>query len=566
MQPNQEIALLQAKLKQAEADLEETRCQLEEANEMIEAIRTGEIDALVVKASDGHQLYTLKNADQTYRIFIEQMTAGAVTLNHAGQILYSNSRFAELLGLPLEKVIGHTFVQFLSERCRADFVTLNSSAWQQRKKAESVLLTAAQQHTPVLLSLHTLDLDEGLSMSIIITDLSQQKQQQQLLEEKNAALEQAQRVAHELNTNLEQTVLDRTRELYYNQKRLSLILETMAEGVGITDAKGNLTYANPMAQRILGLTESEIKQRTFNDPLWQNLRVDGSPLPGHEHPMAITLATGKPVYDYEIGVQPPDKERFYISINAAPVRDEQGNIVAGIGTFMDVTHRRKAIQQKDEFISVASHELRTPITSLKASLQLLNRMKNNPSATMLPRLIDQSNKSLNKVSVLINDLLNATKLTEGHLTLKLAEHAVAQLVADCCDHVRTEGEYQMVTEGDASLNVLADADKIDQVLINLVNNAVKYASDSKTIRIRYEKEGPMAKISVTDYGQGIAPEKVPHLFERYYRVDTGGHQYSGLGLGLYICSEIVKRHGGSIGAESEPGKGSTFWFTLPLST
>ncbi|MFD2146951.1 ATP-binding protein [Mucilaginibacter antarcticus] len=291
--------------------------------------------------------------------------------------------------------------------------------------------------------------------------------------------------------------------------------------------------------------------------------MDGSPLPDDEHPMAITLSTGKPVYDYEIAIQPDNGERFYISVNAAPIRDEEGVIIAGIGTFMDVTNRRKAIQQKDEFISVASHELRTPITSLKASLQLLDRMKDNPTKAM-PHLIEQSNKSLNKVSVLVADLLNATKLTEGQISLNKSRFFAKDLISECCHHIRFEGKYEIIASGDDLLTIEADKDKIDQVLDNLVNNAAKYAPASKQIFINYTGEGDIAKFSVTDHGPGIPAHKLPHLFDRYYRVDSGGHQYSGLGLGLYICSEIIKRHGGTIGVESNHGKGSTFWFTLPI--
>lgn len=555
------------------------RIQLEEATDTIDAIRSGEIDALVVKADDGHQLYTLKSADQTYRIFIEQMTEGAVTLNPDGYILYSNSQFAGLVNVPLEKVIGKSFYNFITEDCLADCHSFIDKAWEDNTKGELDLVAFNNKAIPVLLSLKTLNLDEGLSLSVIITDLTEQKETQKLLEQKNAQLEEAQKIAQDLNSNLENTVKERTRELEINieektkveeelrsnQERLTRILETMAEGVGIVDVHGNLTYANPMAQKILGLKQSEILQRTYDDPKWQNLRVDGSVLPNNEHPMAVIMATGKPVFDHEIAVQPPNAERFYISINAAPIRDESGQIVGGIGTFMDVTVRRKNIQNKDEFISVASHELRTPVTSLKASLQLLDRMKDNPSPKMLPVLISQANKSLNKLSVLIGDLLNTTKMTEGQLHLNKSSVKLSSLIDDCCLHVHTEAGHHVVLQGDKNLKVNADADKIEQVITNLINNVIKYAPESKAINVKLEKVDNMAKVSVIDNGPGVPPEKLPNLFERYYRVDNSGIQYSGLGLGLYICSEIIKKHNGQIGAESELGKGSTFWFTLPLN-
>lgn len=561
------------------AELSEMRIQLEEATDTIEAIRLGEIDALIVKADDGHQLYTLKNADQTYRIFIEQMTEGAVTLNPEGHILYSNSQFADLVSLPLEKVIGKSFYKFITEDCQETCREYITDAWNGNTKGELHLLTADSKEIPVLLSLKTLNLDEGLSLSVIITDLTTQKETQKLLEDKNAQLEEAQAIAQNLNANLESTVKERTielernieqktkieEELRRNQQRLTSILETMAEGVGIVDVYGNLTYANPMAQKILGLKQNDILERTYHDPKWQNLRIDGSVLPEEEHPMAIVMATGKPVFDHEIAVQPPGEERFYISINAAPLRDEDDHIIGGIGTFMDVTVRRKNIQNKDEFISVASHELRTPVTSLKAALQLLDRMKDNPSPKMLPVLIDQANKSLNKLSVLISDLLNTTKMTEGQLHLNKKQVILSYLVKDCCQNLHTEAGHQVVVDGDTNLQLSADADKIEQVINNFINNVVKYAPDTKDIHISIEQVGNMAKVSVKDNGPGIPPEKLPHLFDRYYRVDNSGIQYSGLGLGLYICAEIIKKHNGQIGADSEVGKGSTFWFTLPLS-
>ena len=545
-------------------ELNEVRFRLEEANDTIEAIRLGEIDALVVKGIDGHQLYTLKSADQTYRIFIEQMTEGAITLNTIGNISYCNSQFAKQLGLPLEKVIGQPFYKFIAPADEMKCDQLIMEAWQNNTKGELNLILADGQFTPFLLSLKTLDLDEGLSLSIILTDLTAQKETQRLLQEKNRQLEEAQRIARDLNANLEKTVKERTSELRSNQEQLSRILETMAEGVVIINIKGKLTYANPMAKKILGFKKNEDIENAYRNPNWKYLNLDGSLLTIKEHPVYVAMKTDQAVYDYEIGIQPPAKEVFYISVNAAPIHDESGMIIGSIGTFMDVTNRRKAIQQKDDFISVASHELKTPITSLKASLQLLDRMKDKPGA-MLPRLIEQANKSMQKVSNLIEDLLNASKVTEGHLHLNKATFKLANVIEESCQHVISTGDFKIILDGDYGLEVFGDPVRIEQVVVNFINNATKYALGTNQIDIMISQDGQDAKVAVKDYGQGIAADKLPHLFDRYYRVDDTGFQYSGLGLGLYICAEIIKKHNGKIGAESAPGKGSTFWFTLPLA-
>ncbi|MES2266867.1 MAG: ATP-binding protein [Bacteroidota bacterium] len=272
-------------------------------------------------------------------------------------------------------------------------------------------------------------------------------------------------------------------------------------------------------------------------------------------------------FDVEYIINPADggKSRWLKSTGKVYYGDDnKPESVAG--TIIDVTDSKAYDQQKDDFISIASHELKTPVTSLKAALQLMDRMKENDSLSsqMMTKLIEQSNRSMDKISTLIEDLLNLSRMNEGQLKLNKATFNIASLLANCCNHVRAVGKHELITTGDDTLNIIADEHRIDQVIVNMVNNAVKYAPNSKQILFKIEKKGAFAKISVKDTGPGISPEKLSHLFERYYRTDASGYQNSGLGLGLYISAEIVRKHGGEIGVESELGKGTTFWFTLPL--
>ena len=262
-----------------------------------------------------------------------------------------------------------------------------------------------------------------------------------------------------------------------------------------------------------------------------------------------------------------DKEGKYrwLLANGQPRFKPDGSFAGYISSCADITEQKEAEQRKDDFISIASHELKTPITALKGAIQLLDRLKAKPESPMLPKMIDQANKSMEKVVTLVDDLLNATHMNEGQMTLNKTHIIVADLFGACCNHVRIEGKYELIFEGDNELAVFADEHRIDQVIVNFVNNAVKYAPDSTNIYLIAQKRGDNAWIGVRDSGPGIPAEKLEHLFDRYYRADHAGSQYSGLGLGLYISAEIVKRHGGAIGVDSEVGKGSTFWFTLPLS-
>ncbi len=138
------------------------------------------------------------------------------------------------------------------------------------------------------------------------------------------------------------------------------------------------------------------------------------------------------------------------------------------------------------------------------------------------------------------------------------------MIRECCEYIGVEGAFNISLQGDTDIQVNADSDRIGQVITNFIANAMKYAQNSKQIIIEIERINEKVRVSVIDGGEGVAAEKLPHLFERYYRADSSGSQYSGLGLGLYICSEIIKKHGGEIGVESELGHGSRFWFTLPL--
>lgn len=292
------------------------------------------------------------------------------------------------------------------------------------------------------------------------------------------------------------------------------------------------------------------------------LHPDDLELRNNAHKTA--LITGKLFYEARI-IWPNGSLRwiraqgkvYYGSINK-PLRI--------LGTLLDITEFKHLQQQKDDFISVASHELKTPMTSIKASMQLLDRLiKVDPSSDKIPQFISRGNSSLNKMQQLVDSLLNVSKITAGQLALHKTRFLAAQMINECCDHVRLAGTHELELTGDTDLELYADRQRIDQVVVNFVNNAVKYAPDSNRIVINISKQDNMAKISVQDFGRGIPPENIPHLFERYYRVDTSGIQYSGLGLGLYISAEIIELHSGEMGVESEVDKGSTFWFTIPLN-
>jgi PAS domain S-box-containing protein len=268
--------------------------------------------------------------------------------------------------------------------------------------------------------------------------------------------------------------------------------------------------------------------------------------------------------DFEIQLRLQNKLGLYAwyLLKGSPYRDADGTISRWLGSCLNVNSHVLEIGKKDEFISIASHELKTPITSLKLTLQLLNRMQTDLPERQI-KMLRQADDSVKKIVALVDDLLNVNRLNAGQMVLKKQIFNLAEMLNNSCQHILVQGTYSLVIKGDKSLMVEADENRIDQVVTNFVNNAIKYAPDSGIIELNIEQQNKMVRLSVIDSGPGIDADKLPHLFERYYRADHTGTQYSGLGLGLYICAEIIKRHNGKIGVESELGKGSTFWFTLP---
>lgn len=342
-------------------------------------------------------------------------------------------------------------------------------------------------------------------------------------------------------------------------ERLQIALDASQLGSTEVDLATGTMQSNDQFKANYGYTKEEV----FNYPDLFNAMV-----PEYRDEVkrlvqeAITMNS---VYRAEYPVKWRDGSIHWISAHGRARYDTDGKANRMVGMTADITESKLFEQRKDDFLSIASHELKTPVTSLKGALQLLDRMKEKPFSPMHIKLIEQANRSMDKMSVLVDDLLNMNRLTEGNLKLQKNVFTLSEMLNLCCNHVRMEGKFELIVEGDMDLQVYADEHRIDQVVVNFVNNAVKYAADSEKIYLKIDKTDQYARVSVKDHGPGIPAHILPHLFDRYYRVSHESQSYTGLGLGLYICSEIIKRHDGEIGVESEMGAGSTFWFTLPLS-
>ena len=537
----------------------ELRLQLEEAKDTIEAIRTGQVDAIIVNTGNSPQIYTLKTADQTYRVFIEKMNEGAVTINREGIILYSNSRFAGMAGLPLEKVISLSFNTFIAETSLEKFDALIEKGWQEDCKEEIDLLNHEAQLIPCLLSCNTLELDEGIALSLILTDLSILKETERQLKIKNVQLEAAQFATEKLNNELEDTVKDRLSDLFLSREHFKLLSNNIPQMTWTNLPNGQINYYNQQWYTYTGLDFEETKEWG-----WQSV-VHPDDLQNTIDKYMAALKSGG-LFEVENRYRRGSDSTYRWHLNrAVPLKNENGDIVFWVGTATDIEDQKKEMEQKDEFISIASHELKTPLTSVKGYLQLIHSYKKEEIPPLIKQYISKANIALNKLQHIVNDLLDVSKIQAGRLEYAFTAVYISDLVKTCmenAEHIYPENTFTFENQSD--FLAFGNAERLEQVIMNFINNAVKYSRENKQVILKTSRHGSRVRISVTDFGIGMPKDKLPLIFDRFYRVDEGSQRYAGLGLGLYISAEIIQRHGGHISIESTLGKGSTFWFVIPV--
>lgn len=273
--------------------------------------------------------------------------------------------------------------------------------------------------------------------------------------------------------------------------------------------------------------------------------------------------------ELEIRIKHLKSEKFkYHLLRTTPVL-ENGNIKNWVGTFTDINDQKKVEKEKDEFLSIASHELKTPLTSIKAYVQLMDKKLkydiNSPEKTYVNKVLTQ----IEKLNSLITDLLDISKIENGKLKINKKPTNIETVIQNSIDAIlqtQTSNKINIERHGTKQdIFIPLDEIRIEQVLINFLSNAIKYSPNNNNIILTTFVDEDNIRISVTDFGIGIPEYKQAMVFQKFYRVEESSVQFQGLGIGLFICSEIIALHNGTIGVSSENSQGSTFYFTLPLN-
>jgi PAS domain S-box-containing protein len=343
-----------------------------------------------------------------------------------------------------------------------------------------------------------------------------------------------------------------------SEQKFRLLADSMPQHVWTSDTEGNLNYFNQSVFNFSGLTPDQIIkdgwiQIVHPDDRDENIRT-----------WMNAIATGKD-FLLEHRFLKHDGQYYWQLSRALPVRDRQGSIQMWVGTSTDINEIKKHQQEKDDFIKIASHELKTPVTTIKAYVQLLLSQGFTQQDQLLIKSLSTIDKQITKLAKLITDLLDVTKIEMGSFHTDKETFSITELIREIGDSIQaTAHSHRIIFDQSTDIFVTADKDRITQVLANLLTNAIKYSPNGDKIIIGINTNPGEIVVSIQDFGIGMANKDHERIFERFYRAEgTDSKTFPGFGIGLFIVKEIISRHKGKVWVKSEKNSGSTFYFSLP---
>jgi len=368
-------------------------------------------------------------------------------------------------------------------------------------------------------------------------------------------------------SGLEEKVRKATEGLAEEKHRLESVIQSMGEGLFITDRKGEIISWNVSAEKITGYPAKEVLGRKCKE-IFRITSEDGRDLCLSQCPMKEAFQK-KEIVLFPLNPTPyitrKDGQRVPVSVISAPILDNKNNVGGGVETFRDITREKEIDRMRSEFVSLVSHELRTPLTAIKGFTDTLLRKDIKIAATTGQEYLRIIQRQSNRLTRLIGDFLDVSKIESGKMEMRWEKVCIPELITELTNNFRTKTTkhtFSIFVTKDFPV-IIADRDKVEQILVNLIDNAIKYSPHGGEIRITGENGNEFIKCSVSDQGVGIKKEDIDRLFEKFQRINPEiSRQTPGTGLGLAICQGLVKLHNGEIHVQSQYGRGTTFTFTL----
>ena len=533
-------------------DVEQLREQLREAQETLEAIRHGEVDALVVNSPEGDQVYTLRGADYSARMLLQEMSEGAATLIPDGSILYCNKRFAEMLRLPHEKVIGALAREFVAPADRQAYDSLIRRAQERLAKTELLFCAGDATPVPTYCSVNPISIGDEPCLCMVVTDLTEQKRNEEIIAAASLA---------------------------------SSILEQAAEIIVVCDPAGTIIQASREAdefwrQSVLGQSFGQVFPLAgIND---SDLKDTADLLKG--------CITGKPIRGVEVNLRRPNGGDVHMLMSAGPLYDKSGSAVGCVVTFNDISKLKDAEQalreseQKSreqaqmleqqliasgrlvslgEITASMAHEFNNPLGIIMGFVdEMLSTTAPDSSEFETLKIIDEEAKRCQKIIQGLMEFARPTPATPQSTD-------VGTLINKTLKMIDARLYKQKVALREAVAPDLppvhADPQQLEQVLVNLYLNALDamIGGGQLTVGATLDGGGQSGKdivISVADTGHGIASDDLQKIFQPFFTA----RKKAGMGLGLSICERIIKNHGGKIEVETEQSQGTLFRIRLPV--
>lgn len=504
-----------------------------DAEETLRAIRDGEVDAIVAAGPHGDRVYTLVGADAAYKVMVEEMAEGALTLDQDGLILFANSSFAALLSHELQFVIGANLQSFVvSEDVHLATMAIKSTG---RRKVELRLTSSGGLTVPVYLSLQDVVLSGLTCCCVIVTDLSEQK----LFAE------------------------------------MSAVLETVPVGVYIAkDADCRTIHANRKAYDQLRFPASEEIQRINVMPdaanHWRNIK-NGLEISFEDLPLVRAAQTGTRIDGYEMEVLFDDGDSRWLLGSATPLFDEFGKTRGAVGAFMDITQRRqveealeRANSELSDFGNALTQDLRDPLNMIVKFTKLLAEDYQGKLGNSAEVYIANALESALRIEALVTALSEywvLSRRTVLHLSPVDCNQVFRRAVEKMTGAISTSGAT--VTSGHLPI-LLAEEPMLDRLFETLIGNAIQYHGQlPPQVQISAESAADRWLFSIRDNGIGIERANLETVFGMFQRLH--GNEIPGTGIGLPLCRRMIERHGGRIWMESIPGLGSAARFTFPSS-
>lgn len=461
-------------------------------------------------------LQQLRASEERFRSIIDKSADAILILDHQGVIRFANPESGNLFGRSPAELIGQPFGYPVSGARTTEIEIIRKG--RSPIVAEMKVVATEWDHHPALLA--------------TLRDISRRKR---LEEDLHAALVESETARNQIDA----------------------ILRSVGEGLIVTDNRQRVILINQAAELLLGVTcrqvyrqpiESLFQDRDIKRQLFNNLALK----PGER-------------LDFELPGPDPNRPR-YIQTKAAPILDSVGNRLGLITTLQDVTTEREVERMKSEFVSLAAHELGSPLTCIVGFAEvLLDNPKLAPEERRdLLAIIREQGLAMRDI---IGSFLDIARIEAGQpLPLKEGLCTVAELVETVKPFIRVHQEKYLIELelADDDTFLLVDRKRLGQVLENLLSNATKYSPPATQVRIVGRREGGHYRFAVEDQGVGMTPEQVERIFDKFYRADAADKAISGLGLGMSLVKFIVEAHRGEIGVDSQPGQGTTVWFTIPI--